>query len=160
MLLPQAMGQSTQQTTHSFQYKAVPVEHLYWHFLAYQHHLDEVAAIRDLQGKNGDVARTKLQSELGFSTADYAVIHTSATRLTTHLKNIDVKTKTLLASAKSSGSGSSSSVHEQLKALSAERESTIQAEIDTINQSLTTEQRAALKAYILKIFSSSKAVQQ
>jgi hypothetical protein len=164
--LLQAMGQSTPTQPVSgtpFQPKPVSIPHLYWHFLAYQQHLDEAAATREEQGKNGQPLRDSLQNELGFSSVDYAQIHASALRLTDKVKDVNGRAKAIVDAAKNARSAgllsdsAASADQEQLKSLAAERDAAIDAEITTINLHLSTEQQAALQSYLVKKFSPSNA---
>lgn len=164
--LLQAMGQSvpTQPVSGApFQPKPVSIPHLYWHFLAYQQHLDEAAAAREKQGKEGQPLRDSLQNELGFSSSEYAQIHTSALRLTSKLKDVNVRAKSIVDAAKNARSAgllsdsAASADQEQLKSLAAERDAAIDQEIAAINLSLSTEQQAALQSYLVKKFSPSNA---
>jgi hypothetical protein len=164
--LLQAMGQSAPAQLVSgtpFQPKPVSIPHLYWHFLAYQQHLDEVAATREKQGKNGQSPRDSLQNELGFSSLDYAQIHTSAIRLTNELSDINAKGKAIVASTRSAQSAgflsdsAASADQQQMIALIAERDADIDQEIAAINLSLSTEQQKTLQEYLVRKFSPSNA---
>jgi hypothetical protein len=164
--LHQAIGQSisTQPTSNAVsQPKPVSVPHLYWHFLEYQRHLDEVADARQKQGKDGQPVRDCLQNELGFSSVEYAQIHASAQRLTEEIKDINARGKAIGNSGRSAQSagflsaGDASAGQQQMKALIAEREADINAEIEAINLHLSNEQQVALQTYLVKKFSPSNA---
>lgn len=135
--------------------------HLYWHFLVYQHHLDESAAEYERQKKDGQWLRSYLQKQLGFTDGEFAPVRASAERLSARISELDAKAKGIVAADRSvwthglmPASGPPPSL-EKLKALTAEREVAISAEIENLNQALTPQRAAALRAFLNEKFSQN-----
>lgn len=76
--------------------RAVPLEHLYWHFLEYQLYLDKKAD--DLPPSSPDVQmlRTHYQTRLGFDNAQYSLIRGAAQTMSARLKQIDDQAKLII----------------------------------------------------------------
>ena len=134
--------------------KPVPLPHLYWHFLVYQNVLDTTAANREAHGKGGSWLRNDLQTKMGFSDAEYAQIRASSQRLSAELKVLDAQAATIRAS------GASPANNAQLKALVAQREAYINAEISTLKMALPPERIAAFEAFITQFFAPKKLTYQ
>jgi len=132
----------------------VPLAHLYWHFLIYQNHLDASAVKEEAQGRDGIWLRNHHQVSLGFSDSDYAVIRTSSKRLTAEVETLDAQA----AAIRAAGPTASSSA--QLKALAAQREEFINAEITYLKQTLSPDKIQAFETYIKQFFSPKKIVIQ
>lgn len=126
--------------------------HLYWHFLVYQNHLDTKAAELDAHGKNGNPMRSHLQHILGLSDADYAPIRTSSVRLTAKVKDLDAQAAAIRSA------GPSSSSLDQLKALTVQRETDINAEISFLKQTLPPDKIRAFEAFLTQFFSPTNAI--
>jgi len=139
--------------------RPVSLPHLYWHFLAYQHHLDEAAAEHEKQGKNGQWLRDYLRVKLGFDEDEFAPVRISADRLTAKIQDLESKAKAIAASdreARAKGlvsPGAPAPGLEQLRALTAERETDISAEVDYLNQTLSKEDADSLRKFLNERFS-------
>jgi hypothetical protein len=154
-----AMGQAAPTQPQSpanrtFQVRPVPLEHLYWHFLTLQNFMDAKAAEKEAQGKDGNPLRKNLQNTLGWSDEEYASVRTSSVRLTAKLKDLNaqavaIRTKT---------TGISASDHDQLKALTVQREDAINSEVSFFRQNLPPDKIKAFEAYITQLFSPTNAV--
>ena len=152
-----AQGQSTptqqqQSSSKPSQIRPVSLAHLYWHFLVFQNHLDTKAADLGAHGKNGRLMHNHLQKKLGFSDADYAAIRTSSVRLTAKVKVLDAKATAIQKA------GASSSSHDQLKALTVQREADINSEIAYLKQNLPPDKIKAFEAFLTQLFSPTNAV--
>jgi hypothetical protein len=136
------------------QFKPVPLEHLYWHFLTLQNFLDTKAATQKSQGKDGSRLRSDLQRTLGWSDADYAPIHTSSTRLTAEVRGLDAQAIMIRKS------GVSSSSRDQLKALTVQREAHINFEMSYLKQNLPPDKIKMFEAFLTQFFSPANAMPQ
>jgi hypothetical protein len=134
------------------QVRPLSVPHLYWHFLAYQNHLDTKAAAVAVDGKDGTGLRNLLQKKLGFSDADFAPIRTSSVRLTAEVHSLDAQAVAIRAA------GPSATSLDQLHALTGQRETEITVEISFLKQHLPPDKIKALEAFLTKFFSPSNAV--
>src|ERR1700735_2396635 len=71
----QAIGQSPRiQQPASQQYaqsRPVSLPHLYWHFLIYQHQLDQLAVEHEKQHKDGNWLRSYLQTKLSMTPEEF-----------------------------------------------------------------------------------------
>jgi len=157
LLLHPAMGQTAPaqlqpSSSGLSQPKPVPLAHLYWHFLVHQNQLDTKAASENAQGRDGSWLRNHHQASLGFSDADYAAIRTSSVRLTAEVGALDAQAATIRAA------GPSASSSAQLKALAAQREEYINAEITYLKQTLPPKKILAFESYITQFFSPKNLV--
>jgi len=146
-----AMGQATpaqpqQPSRGPSQFKPVSLEHLYWHFLVLQNYLDTKSVELESNGKDGRGLRNNLQKQLGWSDADYALIRTSSVRLTAELKDLDAQAASIRAA------GTSSSSHEQLKALTVQRETSINSEITFLKRNLPPDKIRAFDIFLIQLF--------
>jgi hypothetical protein len=141
--------------------KAVSLAHLYWHFLIYQHHLDQLASQHEAQGKDGRWLRSYLQNRVSMTDEDFAPIRESADRLNAAMETFKAHAKSVVIQVNPvrgkdgtlSPEGRQS--RKELKQLSSQREEIINAEIKTLNAALTPEARASLQKYLTNIFSSN-----
>ena len=157
-LLHPAMGQATpsqgrvapaqpqQPSNATSQIRPISLEHLYWHFLTLQNYLDTKSVELESNGKDGRGLRNNLQKQLGWSNEDYAFIRTSSVRLTAKLKDLDAKA----AAIKSADISSSS--HEQLKALTVQRETSINSEITFLRHNLSPDKIRAFEFFLIQFF--------
>jgi hypothetical protein len=122
------------------------LEHLYWHFLVLQNYLDTKSVELESNGKDGRGLRNNLQKQLGWSDADYALIRTSSVRLTAQLKDLDAQA----AAIKSADMSSSS--HEQLKALTVQRETSIHSEITFLRHNLSPDKIREFEFFLIQFF--------
>jgi len=141
-----AQGQQQQPAPGSVQPSPVPLAHLYWHFLIYQNSHDAIAAQLIAQGKDGTWVRNHLQERMGFSDDDFAPIRISATRLASEVQALNAQAAAIRASGVSPANAA------QLKALAAQREADISAEILYLRQSLSEERITAFEAFITQFF--------
>jgi len=128
------------------QLKPVSLAHCYWHFLMYQNHLDVKAAEQTTQGKSNSLLGSHLQIKLGLTDAEFAPIRTSSKRLAAEVNALNAKAAAIVA-AKTPTSGA------QLRALTAEREADINAEVGYLRGSLGPTKTAAFEAFIVQMFS-------
>jgi hypothetical protein len=130
---------------------AVPLAHLYWHFLVYQNHLDTVAVAQEAQGKDGSWARNHLQTELGLTDAEYAPIRVSSARLAAEVAALDAQASALRA-------GTATPDVTKLKALTVQREEAIHAEIVFLKQTLPPDRMSAFEAFLVQFFAPTNSV--
>ncbi len=156
LLLSIALAQqpaATPQQNQSQPPRPIPLPHLYLHFLLYQRHLDEAAAQREKQGENGDWLRTGLQKRLGFTDGEFAPVRASSERLSAKIADLNARARAIVAAdqqARKQGlipPGSPPPGLEKLKALDAERNADIDAEIATLNQALSPANAASLQSF-------------
>jgi hypothetical protein len=139
--------------SHGFpHWQPVSLAHLYWHFLAYQNHLDTEAAAKVTQGQDGSGLRNHLQVRMGFSDADYAPIRISSARLAAELTPLNAQA----AEIRSAGPSSANSA--QMQALTVQREAAINAEISYLKQTLSPAKIMAFEAFITQLFSPANGV--
>ncbi|MGA2898207.1 MAG: hypothetical protein ABSE27_11525 [Acidobacteriaceae bacterium] len=141
-----APAQPQQPSKGSSQFKPVSLEHLYWHFLVLQNYLDTKSVELESNGKDGRGLRNNLQKQLGWSDADYALIRTSSVRLTAELKDLDAQAAAIRTADMSSSS------HEQLKALTVQRETSINSEITFLKQNLPPDKIRAFEIFLIQLF--------
>jgi hypothetical protein len=125
----------------------VSLDHLYWHFLAYQNHLDTRADEQEAQGKDGSWLRGRLQAMLNLSDADFAPIRSASKRLVGKMKVRDEKVASIVAG------GKTPFAQQQLSALVTEREADIQAEKAYLQQALGPEKTAEFERVLTQMFS-------
>ena len=129
------------------QVRPVSLAHLYWHFLVLQNVMDTKAAGQQSQGKDGGGLRNSLQKTLGWSDAEYSPIRTSSGRLTAEVKDLDAQ----VAAIRKAGPAPSSM--DQLKALTAQREVDINAEVSFLRQNLPAEKIKTFEIFLTRFFS-------
>src|SRR5271166_6490068 len=125
MLLMQVAISSAQQRAAGVQtqIKPLPLSHLYWHFLVHVNDLDKKADEMSAQGRDGSWLRNDLQSRLQFSDAEFAPIRASSQRLAPEIATINQQMTSLQTS------NPTASQLAQIRALIAQREAAINAEI-------------------------------
>jgi len=128
------------------QLKPVSLAHCYWHFLMYQNYLDVKAAEQTTQRRASGLTGTHLQIKLGLTDAEFAPIRTSSKRLAAEVNALNGKAAAIVA-AKTPTSGA------QLRALTAEREADINAEVMYLRGALGPAKTAAFEAFITQMFS-------
>jgi oligoendopeptidase F len=166
--LDRTMGQdlSPQVARHSevYQSKPVPLPHLYWHFLIYQHQLDQLAIEHEKHGKDGGWLHSYLQNKLSITDDEFQPIRESADRLDSAIASLNTKAKADVAAynaARSKEGTSSPDAHHyrhKLKELTAQREAAINKEIDTLNTTLSPEAAQKLQNYIQNTFSKNVSI--
>jgi len=145
-------AQQLQPASKPAQPRTASLAHLYWHFLAYQNHLDTTAESLGAQGKDSSLMHNHLQKKLGFSDSDYAPIRISSVRLTAKVKDLDTQAATIRTA------GASSSNHDQLRVLTVQREEDINSEIAYLKQNLSPDKIKAFEAFLTQFFSPNNAV--
>jgi hypothetical protein len=132
--------------------KPLSLPHLYWHFLVYQNHLDTKATELDSQGKNGSLMRHYLQHRIGLTDSEFAPIRMSSARLSAEVKNLDAQALAVQAT------GMSSANVDQLRALTVQREASINAEVTFLRQALPPERIKILESFLVQFYSPANAV--
>lgn len=161
---PRALGQSASIPSTARTQQA-PLNILYRHFLAYQNHLDLLAASLDKQGKNGSDFRNHFQRTLGFSDAEFAAIRSSALRLDSKLREQDAKAKALIDSIHSQHSRNLSSPSDlppfpsELVQMQKNRNAIIDQEVAGLKASLGPKQSAKLDSFIQNEFARNVNIQ-
>lgn len=128
------------------QRRPVSLAHLYWHFLVFQNFLDSKAAEMDAKARDGRSLHNNLQMRMGFSDAEYAPIRASSGRLSSRLKALDAQAAAIRAE------GASPLKVARFKALTAQREIYINAEISALKKSLPPDRIAAFESFITQFF--------
>lgn len=156
-LLYPAVGQtaqSQQPATGQIQSRP-PIEHYYLQFLRHQNQLDEWAARQAAKGHDGSVLHNHLQKDMGFSDAEYAPIRVSSVRLTAKVKALGAQAAALKASG-----APLTSYAPQMKALAAQRDADLNAEVAFLKGNLSPDKRAKLEAFMVQFFSPAHATDQ
>jgi len=128
--------------------------HLYWHFLLYQNHLDQAAAQREANGKDGAWLRDHFQKKLGFTDAQFAVIRSTARRLDGELKAVDAQAMAIINADHAANPLSPGTlpmwraVPPELKALSQQHEALILSEVAGLKGTLGTDLAARLDTFL------------
>jgi hypothetical protein len=132
----------------------VSLPHLYWHFLVYQNHLDQVAAQRQQQGKDGSYLRNHFQQKLSFTDAQFAVVRSTAQRLQAELKGVDAQAKAIIDADRAANTLERGAPHTwrpvppELRALQQQHEDLIQSEVSNLKGALGPELAARLDAFL------------
>ena len=128
--------------------------HIYWHFLLYQNHLDQLALRREQQGKDGTALRNHFQQKLGFSNAQFAVVRTAAQRLQSELSSLDSQAQAIINAARAANPLQpgvpyiAGPVPPELKTLQQQHEDVIQSEVTNLKSSLGPDLAARLDAFL------------
>lgn len=143
-----ALGQSVQMQSRQISAAITDpasMRHMYFLFFSYQQHLDQVAANAAAAGKDASGLREALQRQLHFSDADYAPVRDSAQRLASEEKSRYDDAK----------------IHPLNKASLPEyRDRDVQAEMDALTNLLSPQNKAALDALIVQMFTPRPVVQK
>lgn len=124
--------------------------------MMHQLHLDQVAAARTQQGKNGAWLRNYYQQQLGFTDAQFQPVRDVATQLQSELKAIDDRVQALVTADQASHSHQSTSPQAlpppiaELTQLSQQREATLQKEMANLQAVLGPQRAAQLDDYLQK----------
>lgn len=159
VLPPQVAGR-----TNMAQPQPVSLAHLYWHFLIYQHHLDQLAAEHEKQGKDGAWLRSYLQTKLSMTDEEFQPIRESADRLDAAMSELNAKANAIAAAANAArskegaGSADEQQFRHKLKSLTAQREAAINKEIDTLNAALDPDAAQKLRDYLKNTFSKNVSI--
>ena len=145
--------QGTIQTRPSVS-EPVSLNHLYWHFLVYQYRLDQLAVEHEKEGQDGNWLRSYLQTRLSMTALEFEPIREAANNLNTNMIPLKAREKALVGqfrTTRAQGSATAASwreTREALKALSEQRETTIDEQVQALNQALTPSAAQALKVYL------------
>ena len=135
----------------------VPLSHLYWHFLMYQHHLDQKADQLEKDGQSGAVVRSFIQSKLNMSDISYEPIHRAADRLSASMVDLNARVQHIRSFYKESKPSTDGSLtpaqqklHDQLKEFNDEREEMLTEQMYKLDNELYANDRATLREYLTK----------
>jgi hypothetical protein len=134
---------------------SVSLQHLYWHFLMYQHHLDQKANEMEKEGNSGAVVRSFVQAKLKMSDSQFEPIRRAADGLSMSLADLNTRAqqlRSLYIQSQPAKEGSLTSeqqkIHDQLKSLNDERENLITNQMNKLDNELAVNDRAALREYL------------
>jgi hypothetical protein len=154
-------GRGQQASNQNSTPSTVPLSHLYWHFLQYQHHLDEKSEALEKQGQSGDTVRSLMQSQLRMSDVQFASMHRASDRLSAsmsdwnarveHLRSLYVKSK---PSKDIPLTLEQEQLHDQLKQMNDEREAILTEQMNSLDNELSTSDRAAFRDFLSKQIAS------
>jgi hypothetical protein len=127
------------------------LQHVYMHFFLYQNHLDKAAAAHEVQGKDGSWLRDHFQQQLGFTSAQFAIVRATGVRLESELKELGSEAKTIAEADRAARRENPETPRvpdPRLKDLTKQREDLLQREIDGLNQELGPERAAKLQDFL------------
>ena len=134
---------------------SVPLQHLYWHFLMYQHHLDLKAAQMEKEGTSGTAVRSFMQAKLNMADAQYEPIHRAADSLSAALADLNTRAqhlRLLYIQSKPPKDGPLTSeqqtIHDQLKAMNDEREKLLTEQMNKLDNELSGDDRASFRDFL------------
>lgn len=145
-------------TAQNTQQVPVPVNHLYWHFLLLQNHLDRVAAVREQQGEDGSALRNYYRERLGFSEPQFAVVRGAGLQLEPELQAIDAQVKAVIDADRARHSkvlanrGELPPLPPELVALQQRREAAIDTAVSRLKAALGEPDTARLQTFLTKEF--------
>jgi hypothetical protein len=135
----------------------VPLSHLYWHFLTYQHHLDEVAANQEKEGRSGAAARSMMQAKLSMSDEHFEPVHRASDRLHASMANLNARAehlRSVYVSLNPPKDGpltpQQQSVHDQLKKMNEEREELLTEQMNRLDNELAPNDRTVFQEFVRK----------
>lgn len=163
---PCMLGQTPASSSNAVQPIAVPLSHLYWHFLILQNHLDRVAAVHEQQGEDGSALRNYYQKRLGFTDVQFVPVRDAGLRLEPQLKAIDAEVKAIidadharhprvLASPKDLPP-----VPPELAELQRKREQTIEHEVQSLKLALGAQRTTKLETFLTQEFARNVTAQR
>ena len=154
-------GLGQQATSQSSTSSSVPLSHLYWHFLQYQHHLDEKAEELEKQGQSGDTVRSLMQSQLKMPDVQFASMHRASDRLSASMSDWNARVehlRSLYIQSKPSKdiplTPQQQELHDQLKQMNDEREAILTQQMNSLDNELSTVDRAAFRDFLTKKIAS------
>lgn len=165
MVVSFAFGQAASPVPAGGTRARVSLPHLYWHFLMYQNHLDQVAAQRMASGKNGSWLSNHFEQKLGFTDAQFAVVRSTAQRLQVNLKAVDAQAKAIIAAGHQGAPPYPGTSHPwgpfppELKALAQQHEAVIQTEVANLKAALGPGAAAQLETFLQNDFARNVTVQ-
>ena len=154
-------GLGQQATSQSSTSSSVPLSHLYWHFLQYQHHLDEKAEELEKQGQSGDTVRSLMQSQLKMPDVQFASMHRASDRLSASMSDWNARVehlRSLYIQSKPAKdiplTPQQQELHDQLKQMNDEREAILTQQMNSLDNELSTVDRAAFRDFLTKKIAS------
>jgi small-conductance mechanosensitive channel len=158
-------GRGQQTTTQSSTLSPVPLSHLYWHFLQYQHHLDEKSEELEKQGQSGDTVRSLMQSQLKMPDVQFASMHKASDRLSASMSEWNARVqhlRSLYIQSKPSKdiplTPEQQQLHDQLKQMNDEREAILTEQMNSLDNELSTSDRAAFRDFLTKKIASKVVI--
>jgi len=155
LIVPFGYARGQQTSSQSGASPTVPLSHLYWHFLQYQHHLDEKSEELEKQGQSGDIVRSLMQRQLKMSDAQFASMHKASDRLSAamsewnarveHLRSLYIQSK---PSRDIPLTFEQQQLHDQLKQMNNEREAILTEQMNSLDNELSTADRAAFRDFL------------
>ncbi|MGO9096736.1 MAG: hypothetical protein ACLQGV_16140 [Bryobacteraceae bacterium] len=156
---PGSRPASQPATTHR-----ISLPHLYRHFLAFQNHLDRVAAELDKQGKDGSGLRNHFQQTLGFDDSQFGAVRETALTLEAKLKDQDAKAKAIIDATRAKYPRALHSpadlppVPPELVQLQRERDSIIEEQVAALKAKLGATPASTLDAFLEHHFAPTVTV--
>jgi len=130
---------------------------LYWHFLTYQHHLDEAAAKTEQQGQSGAAVRSIMQAKLSMSDEHFEPIHRASDRLSASMSNLNARAehlRSLYIQLDPPKNGpltpEQQKLHDQLKKMNGEREELLTEQMNKLDNELAVNDRATFREFLIK----------
>jgi hypothetical protein len=161
LIVASGYGRGQQATSQSSTLSAMPLSHLYWHFLQYQHHLDEKAEELEKQGQSGDTVRSLMQSQLKMPDVQFASMHRASDRLSASMSEWNARVehlRSLYIQSKPSKdiplTPEQKQLHDQLKQMNDEREAILTQQMNSLDNELSTVDRAAFRDFLTKKIAS------
>ena len=158
-------GGGQQATSQSSTSSTVPLSHLYWHFLQYQHHLDEKSEELEKQGQSGDTVRSLMQSQLKMSDVKFASMHRASNRLSASMSDWNARVehlRSLYIQSKPSKdiplTPEQQQLHDQLKHMNDEREAILTEQMNSLDNELSTADRATFRDFLTKQIASKVVI--
>jgi hypothetical protein len=143
-----------------------PLHHVYWHFLRYQRHLDQRAAVLEQQGQPTEAqeVRTHLQRELHFSNAQAAILRQAGQQMEKDANAVWAKAMPIMIQDRewlklNGRSAGPPPGHAHVHALQEEREGVIRDAVAELNRKLGPKAAARLQARIEKEWAPRVTVQ-
>ena len=149
---------STALTAQNAQQHPVPLNHLYWHFLLLQNHLDRVAAAQEQQGQDGSAVRNYYKQRLGFTDAQFAVVRDAGLQLESELKAIAAEVKTVIDTDRARHPKVLASPQDlppmppELTVLQQKHEAAIESAVNKLKSALGTQGTMKLETFLTREF--------
>lgn len=149
---------SNVMTAQTAQQHPVPLNHLYWHFLLLQNHLDRVAAAQEQHGQDGSAVRNYYKQRLGFTDSQFAVVRNAGLQLEPELKAIAAEVKTVIDTDRARHPRVLASprdlppVPPELGVLQQKHEAAIESAVHKLKVALGTEGATKLETFLTREF--------
>jgi hypothetical protein len=136
---------------------AASLDHLYWHFLDLQRHLDATAAEREKANKESRWLKDHFQRELSFSDSDFAIIRVTAAKVDEEGSRLDAQARLVLKQDRASRAAGivPTGTIPQLQLLSRDRKDMLKVQIGLMNDQLGPAKAKALQSYLTDHFASN-----